>query len=67
MHHHDLDSTMLSSLGALKKGKAGSEDGVVAECIQALSPDQHCSLIGLLVDTMQGKAPAPHPVRAEPD
>lgn len=41
------------------RGKAGGEDGVVADFAQALSPDQKCRLADLIHRLLCGSAPAP--------
>lgn len=41
------------------RGKAGGEDGVVAEFVQALSPEQKCRLADMIHVVLCGSIPAP--------
>lgn len=47
----------VSPLGRIPKGKAGGEDGVLAEFVQALRPDHYGQFLVLISDTLLGRSP----------
>lgn len=53
-----FDKTIVT-MQKMKKRRSGGSDGVLAEFVKALSPEQQCTIVQVLLDMLRGRTPMP--------
>lgn len=58
-YSEDLFDKITVTMLKMKKGKSGGTDGVLAEFVKALTPEQQCTVVQVLLSMLRGQTPMP--------